>query len=277
MLSRFLSIVILSLILLSCSQPQLALQVAPEDKQLVELSDMFQTGHARFQEVIHEDSLIQAVWEARTDVVVMVLIDVEFEDGDKEQIQQSGILIGEKQLVLTAGHGFVVDEGKIVAIRIVAGENREVAVSLLDIRYNKLANPVQDWAILKPLYDLRMPTLPIPPSNSTFSKQVLVLGYPGSLGLNSEGLVERVDKNMIDPKAPLGIICERQRLDRFTLTPIAGSVPVRGISGAPIFNMDGELTGVFSSMGRRRLVDTWHYIFGMSEVPWDRIRELEGK
>jgi len=277
MIKQFIISIFILVLLASCGTRKASQPVAPEKKQLVELSDMFQTGHARFVEAVQEDSLIKVVWRDHASKVVMVLIDIEYEDGEKEQVQQSGILVGGNQLVLTAGHGFIVDEGKVVATRIVAGKNREVAVTLAGLSYIKHAEPLKDWAILKPLYDLNMEAFPLAERRAAYSEQVLVLGFPGALGLNRAGIVERVDRRMMDPKGPLGIICDRQRFDRFTLKPVAGSIPVRGISGAPVFNSQGELIGLFSSMGRRRYGESWEYIFEMSEIPWVRIRELEGK
>lgn len=277
MLKRILYLLILVILLVSCSRRHSPLPVASEEKQLVEVSDMFQTGHARFREAIERDSLMGAAWTKNSPRVVMILIDIEFEDGEKEQVQQTGILLGEEQLVLTAGHGFVIDEGKIISIRVVGGTNREVPVNLLQLRYDKTAEPVVDWAVLKPLYYMKMESAPIRPGGMEHSEQVLILGFPGALGLNSEGIVERVSENMVDPKVPLGILCDHQRFDRYNVMPIAGSIPVRGISGAPVFNRDGDLIGLFSSMGRRRNVAGSQYVFGMSEIPWKVIQELSGK
>ena len=109
-------LVLLVLLLAACSQKLLPVDVAPREKQLVELSDMFQTGHARFLEALEEDSLLQAVWMNRASQLVMVLIDIVMDDGEKEQVQQTGVLVGSEQLVLTAGHGFIVDEGRVVDV-----------------------------------------------------------------------------------------------------------------------------------------------------------------
>lgn len=264
------------MVLISCTTPQAPLAVAAPEKQVVELSDMFQTGHTRFQEVIQQDSVMEAVWMENSPRVVMLLIDIEFDDGEKEQIQQSGILVGEDQLVLTAGHGFIVDDGKIISIRVIGGTNKEVPVNLLELRYDKGSKPVVDWAILKPLYFMKMLSAPIQTGSYSYSDQVLILGFPGSLGLSSKGFVERVSENMIDPKVPLGILCDHPRFDPKNVMPIAGSIPVRGISGAPVFNRQGELIGLFSSMGRRRTVGGSDYIFGIADIPWKVIQELSG-
>lgn len=272
--NRIFHSLLIVVVLFSCSRRSSTLAVAPGEKQLVEVSDMFQTGHRRFIETIETDSLLKTAWVKNASRVVMILIDIEFEDGDKEQIQQSGIVMGEDQLILTAGHGFVVEDGKIISIRVVGGPNREVPVNLLQLRYDKRREPVVDWAILKPLYFMKIESAPIHKQNAGHSDDVLILGYPGALGLNSAGIVERVSDNMVDPKVPLGIICVHQRFDRHNVIPVAGSIPVRGISGAPIFNRKGDLIGLFSSMGRRRNVVGSQYVFGMSEVPWKEIQEL---
>jgi hypothetical protein len=59
--------------------------------------------------------------------------------------------------------------------------------------------------------------------------------------------------------------------------PRAGAIPLRGISGAPIFNVEGELIGLFSSIGRRRILTGWEYIFNTVDIPWITINEIAGK
>jgi len=76
-------------------------------------------------------------------------------------------------------------------------------------------------------------------------------------------------------KYPLGMVCDRERFDKQVLFPIAGAIPIRGISGSPIFNDRGELIGLFSSLGRRRNLVGWQYIFWMSEIPWGEIAKFE--
>lgn len=258
----------------SCSTPHSSLPVAPDVKQIVDISDLFQTGHSRFQSIMDKDTSLNEIWNTRRAAVVLVFIDIEWDDGEKEQAQQSGIILDEGKLILTAGHGFVIEDGIVTEIRVRTSSNLEAIVNVASLAYDKQKSPVVDWALLRPVHAIPhdKPEPLTPPEEKDV---VLVLGYPGGLGVNSDERVVRVQESIRGNKYPLGMVCDQQRFDKNTLFPIAGTVPIRGISGAPVFNTNGELIGIFSSMGRRRNLVGWQYIFWMSEIPFEAIKSLK--
>lgn len=245
-----------------------------EERQVLELSDFFQSGHERFSQALSNDSLLSQVWYKHRDKVVLILIEIQYEDGEREQAQQSGIMIGEKRTVLTAGHGFYLNDGMIISIRLIGPGGQETPLHLLDSEYTPEADPVHDWALLQPLTALEAATFLSPMKRSRFSSRIIIMGFPGGLGLNREEVVIHVAENKSEWSTPLGIIAERRRLDPYTLLPLAGSIPVQGISGSPVFNSQGDLIGIFSTLGRRRSATGWHYVFGLSELPRERIKGL---
>jgi len=263
----------LLVLLTSCSGPKLSLPVDPGQKQIVDIADLFQSGHSRFQSVMDDDSTLNKVWQNRREEVVLVFIDIQWDDGEKEQAQQSGIILNDGALILTAGHGFVIEDGEITQIRIRTISSQEAVANIVSLVYDKKRSSVVDWALLKPVHALHhSKSKPLSPDSA--NDAVLVLGYPGAMGVNKDGRVVRIQESLIGHKYPLGLVCEQELLDNNTLIPLAGTVPIRGISGAPVFNAGGELIGLFSSMGRRRNLIAWQYVFWMSEVPWERINAL---
>ena len=268
-------LVIVILSFTACS-PYPPLAVASDEKQVVEISDLFQTGHSRFQEALDQDSTLNNAWLSLREQTVMVFIDIEYDDGEKEQAQQSGIILNGGKIVLTVGHCLVIDDGKILAIRIRTIAGTEIPVLLNSLIYDNESKPVVDWAILRPPNSFQY-SEPIPLPKVDNKSQLLIMGYPGGMGVNKNGGVVRVREEEFGRHYPLGIVSEQHRVDRHLLLPRAGAIPLRGISGAPIFNVEGELIGLFSSIGRRRILTGWEYIFNTVDIPWITINEIAGK
>lgn len=267
---------LLLLLQVACVPRLPAPQIAGAERSVLEITDLFQTGHERFVEQVDRDSLLQRSWLGRREQVIMVFIDIEWEDGEREQAQQSGIILEGGQLVLTAGHGFDIEDGTILDIRVRLHTGRELPLTLQGFRYDKEQVPPADWALLKPVKAL--PYTGFEPSGGeTDRNKLMLLGYPGSLGLDSQGVVTHVKESSAPEVHPLGMIMAHHVMDQHTLFPRAGTIPLRGISGAPVFDRNGELKGMFSSIGRRRTIKGWEYIFGMADIPWNAIQNLTGK
>ena len=264
------------LIMCSCSPQFTAPEIGSADGSVVSITDLFQAGHERFQGYLSEDSLSQAIWMGRREQVIMVLMDIEWEDGDREQAQQSGIILQDGDLVLTAGHGFIIEDGEILEIRGRLVSGREITLNLLGFRYDPKQVPIEDWALLRP--GSRLPFTPfIPLAGPVDGQKLMVLGYPATLGLLLDGGVVLVREAGAASVLPLGMICSHHIVDRNTLFPRVGTIPLRGISGSPVFDSNGELVGLFSSVGRRRTLLGWDYIFGMADIPWTSIAGVAGK
>jgi len=243
---------------------------ADSERNVLEITDLFQTGHARFQHALDQDSLLDRVWHGRRTQIVMVLIDIEWDDGDLEQAQQSGLIMDGGDLILTAGHGFFIDDGRILEMRAKLVTGEEVPLDLLGRQYDKDQVPPDDWALLRT--NKPLPYTEFSPVKEAQERhKLMLLGYPGSLGLNEADRVVHVHESESTMVYPLGMICRHHVVDQHTLYPEAGTIPLRGISGAPIFDRNGELRGLFSSIGRRRSMAGWDYIFGMANIPWTAI------
>lgn len=261
---------------MGCTPRLPAPEIASSERSVLEITDLFQTGHERFVDQTMQDSLLQRTWEGRREQVVMIFIDIEWEDGEREQAQQSGIILQDGGLVLTAGHGFVIEDGTILEIRVRLYTGKEVPLTLLGFRYDKEQVPPEDWALLRPAK--RLPFESFEPAGGEADRnKMMLLGYPGSLGLDSEGVVVHVKESSAPEVYPLGMIMAHHVMDQHTLFPRAGTIPLRGISGAPIFDRNGDLMGMFSSIGRRRTIKGWEYIFSMSDIPWNAISTSAGK
>ncbi|MCF7824425.1 MAG: serine protease [Candidatus Marinimicrobia bacterium] len=260
-------------LLSSCSSPLASLPVEAKSSHLVDFTDLFQTGHTQFLATVEQDSSLNKIWGSRREEVVMVFIDIEWDDGEKEQAQQSGILLHDASLILTAGHGFVIDDGKITQVRIRTVANIERVVDVMGFAVDKKKSAPEDWAILKPIIAIEHLS-PEPLSLADTGNKVLVLGYPGGLGVTEDDQVIRVQERLSGIRYPLGLVCEQKLFDEHTLYPFAGAVPINGISGAPVYNSEGKLVGIFNSIGRQRNLLGWQYIFWMTEIPWEAIQKF---
>jgi len=238
--------------------------------------DFFQSGQTRVQAFFDQDSILEHIWEGRSKQVVLIIIDVKFEDGDKERVQQSGYVMDEGRLILTVNHGFIIDDGIIQGIRSVDYRGRIHPLKLSSFQYDDKADPAIDWAILVPDKPLLYETY-VRPSPAQVSDKLLIIGYPGEMGVKKSGEVIRIGEYSLDHTFALALICKISVLDQHALFPEAGTIPVSGISGSPVFDGGGNFVGLFSSMSRRRYLSGWQTIFHMAEVPLATIDSLSSK
>ena len=163
------------MLIVSCSTPLPAPQIAPPERALVEITDLFQAGQQRVLESLGSDTALAEVWESRRNHVVLVLTEIQWDDGEREQAQQSGIIVAGGRLVLTAGHGFVIDDGEVLEIRVRISTGREFRMRLLAWEHDEEARPVHDWALLEPGQVLPYSEIR-PKSASADREQLLLLG-----------------------------------------------------------------------------------------------------
>lgn len=274
MSNRVLPILIFLAILLSaCAPVQSTTPVGSPDEMVVDITDLFQTGHDRAIEFLDADSSLKTVVKLRQDQVIMVLIDVLIENDEREQVQQSGVVLGDGSLVLTAGHGFDLDRGTIESIQARGphGEQRKLTL----IRYLDADSdfPIIDWALMKLEKPIQVAPLSLPVDRSS-RRPALILGYPSGLGATEQEIVVRAREHTRGSVHPLPLAVKRSPTNRYVYTPLAGTAPLRGISGAPVFNSRGELVAVFSSISRQRTLNSWTYVYHVSEVPWREIEQI---
>ncbi len=251
-------------------------EVFDQNNRVIEFIDLYQAGQLQFELGLQDQPKLRQVWLDFSSEIVLVLLTIENEEGELERVQQSGIFVNSGAYILTAAHGFYLDDAHLVALkaRLVSGE--EIALNVTRLNYQKEADKDQDWAILEPTNPIKTKGVNRPLENVT-GKDVLVIGFPGGLGLNTEGIVVHASELGQADIQPLAMICERVFLKPNVLRPQAGAIPIRGISGAPILDQQGALLGLFSSVSRTRSVQGWQYIFGTSDVPWTTLDSLEGK
>jgi len=251
-------------------------EVFDQSNRVIEFIDLYQAGQIQFELGLKDQPKLRQVWQDFSSEIVLVLLTIENEGGELERVQQSGIFVNSGSFILTAAHGFYHDDAHLVDLkaRLVSGE--ELALNVTRLNYQKEAGKDQDWAILEPTNPIKTKGVSRPLEKGT-GDDVLILGFPGGLGLNDEGIVVHASEWGQAIIQPLAMICERVFLKPNVLRPQAGAIPIRGISGAPVLDQQGALMGLFSSVSRTRSVQGWQYIFGTSDVPWTTLDSLRGK
>ncbi len=244
-----------------------------EQKNLIEISDLYSAGHQHLEAVLETMPGVGKMLDSSLAATLIITLTIEHEDGEKERIQQSGSFISNGQYVLTAGHGFFVESGKLVGLEAQTISRQRVSLNVVALRYSKDKYSDEDWAILEPVE--ARPGISLEFAQNNFSgREVYLLGYPGGLGLNDSNLVVHALETDGGSVYPLAVICERSLTRSGILTPQVGAIPVKGMSGAPVLNNQGQLIGLFSSVSRTRNVAGWHYIFHMSDLPYSTLDSL---
>ncbi len=263
----------LFLLFSSCNQRLPIPEVFDDDKSVIEFIDFYQAGQEQFEEALQLQPSLEKVWHNNKHQLLLIMLIFMNEDNEREQVQQSGVFVMGGEYILTVAHGFDLDDSQLVEMKARTVSGKELPLEMVQMSYQQDGLSGQDWAILRPTV-LHTGEGVLAPEKKSIGEVVLLLGYPGSMGLNSEGLVVRAYELGKEDIFPLGMICDRIILKPRTLVPLAGAIPIRGVSGAPIFDQNGGLIGIFSSVSRARLATGWEYIFSMSEVPWKTLDAL---
>ena len=262
---------LLLFLLAACNNRSPIPEVFDESVGVIEISDLYQAGQYQFEKGIAALPDLRQVWQNSRNRVLLIMMTVAYDDGEYEQVQQSGIFVDNGHFILTSGHGFFIDEGHIIDVRGQTISGHKLNLELVSLAYEKDQGQIEDWAILKPAIRFLSRGIKIAAPDS-YQKDVLVLGFPGSMGIDEAGQVVHIHEVERGAIYPLGITCERTLLKQRILRPRAGAIPIRGMSGGPVLDQSGELIGLFSSVSRTRSISGWHYILGMSDIP---IRTLD--
>jgi hypothetical protein len=260
-------------ILVACTTTPSPQDGIEDHKKLIEISDLYAAGHEQLESVLMTQPALGKMLDSNLAATLLITLIIEYEDGEKERVQQSGSFILNGEYILTAGHGFFVDSGKLIDLEAQTISRQKLDLNVVMLRKSKDYYSIQDWAILQPVNPRRTKSLEIRSAKYT-GKDAYILGFPGGMALNDSNWVVHaleVDEGSV---YPLAVICERSLTRPGILTPKVGAIPVQGMSGAPVLSESGQLIGLFSSISRTRNVAGWQYIFHMSDLPFETLDSL---
>ncbi|NQV14666.1 trypsin-like peptidase domain-containing protein [bacterium] len=266
----------LSFLLVACGSQTLVPELFDREKAVIEIRDMYQAGQIQLDSAMVNFPSLDKVYQESSDQILVIFLEILTQDEEFERVQQSGVFIENGRFILTAGHGFDLEDATLqkVSARLVSGH--ELLLEVVQQYFDDKVHPSKDWAILQPVVPYLANGLG-PASEKSASNDVLIIGFPGGLGHDNTGGVVHVREVERGGVYPLAVICDRLLMNPHILRPVAGAIPIRGMSGAPVINAGGDIIGLFSSVSRTRSIRGWHYIFEMSEVPWKTIDSLMKK
>ena len=93
-----------------------------------------------------------------------------------------------------------------------------------------------------------------------------MLGYPDRLGLDEFGRAVHGFSRERAALDPMPFVARVTAPTAMELEPISGAVPVAGASGAPLFNEQGELVGVFVAVGRLAYPEGLRYAYEAAPI-----------
>ena len=260
----------------ACAPRSSYLGTIQNDGGVIGIADLYQAGQVQVTKALQTRPGLAKIQAEFKSQLVLVLISVKYDDGEFERIQQSGVFVEAGRYILTAAHGFYIEDGEILEIKVKTISGHELIVNMVNHQYTKGSHPLQDWAILQPSIPFKTLGLPMDTSGKR-AKEVLILGFPGSLGLDKADKVVHIHEVQQGPIFPLSILAEPMMMKPHIMIPTAGAIPIRGMSGSPVLDPDGSMVGIFSSVSRTRSLTGWHYVFEMGELPKTTLDSLHQK
>src|ERR1700677_1829569 len=164
----------------------------------------------------------------------------------------SGVFLGDGRHVITAGHELdVLDRFPDAEIKLILADGRTVSAKVIARRKARERTPNTDWALLEVVNGTDLPT-GIPVGSLKDKSIVIAMGYPDGLGINPEGEIAIDNDSKPEPLLPLMVACRSEQATDTSLTPIAGCIPLGGISGGAVIDTEGKLVGIQVAVSTHR-------------------------
>jgi S1-C subfamily serine protease len=182
-----------------------------------------------------------------------VRLDVRFDRGSSrvESAVATGVLVQGGRRVLTAGHTF--EGAGDVTVVVTYPDGKVRGARLAEREYDRFGTSEHDWALLDIADAPIRAAAPLSTGSAGDGETVIVLGYPDEIGIDASGNVAYTNAAGPAYHEPLTTLAVVERPDPLLLNPAVGSIPTRGMSGGPVFDLEGKLLGVFVAVNASRV------------------------
>ena len=215
----------------------------PADAPVVTTLTAIALGHQRANVWLRAEHnrkpLLDAAARASASVV---RVQCRYRSGDNESCERgTGAFVGAAGCVLTVGHVLThFDDDAKLSVQLADG--KELPAVVLGRGPSKQGGDVHDWALLQVAGDARTLPAPLLLGIARAGEDVVLLGFGGDAGLGSAGVV--VPNRDGSVLTPTWLVARIDAVAGVFATPIAGSIPLGGFSGAPVVNAAGEVIAV---------------------------------
>jgi hypothetical protein len=185
----------------------------------------------------------------RTAAAAVVVVEFRW-DGDAQDSFQSanstGIDLGAGRGILTAGH-VVQNHRPDSQLRVMRQTSGQFEAALGDSVFDG-ADDAADWGFIRLEQDGRGE--PIAVDEPVLGELVVVVGYPMSFGLSEDMAIVLTDSysRSASLPGPVAVVARVSVVRPLTLDLVAGSMPLPGMSGSPIFNLRAGCVGILSGV-----------------------------
>lgn len=158
----------------------------------------------------------------------------------------SGVVVGER-LVLTARHLLHSSDKQEIRVLLPSGEEVTASIVSKGDGYDPFARRYSgDWLVLEVARDAPSLPPPLDLASAGTGTEVVTIGFGGDVGLGPDGRpMENGEGPSGRPTWAVGRIVDPNSM---TLEPLAGSLPVGGVSGGAVVDATGRLVGIVNGV-----------------------------